>query len=1296
MLSVWYGACFKEGKNAYEGVFMRKWTFLACSILLLCEQAAAHDPNNYAGYLPHDPKFMQAEPYIPYTDDREQNEHYVPGSWLWEEQLAYFGFAPYLTKSRVRYRDMDRYGQPQIAGSFIDKAWKIEKGDPAVIIAIIDTGYAFDPPLNVLDYPRDKDVANRIFLNKDELSPPDWDPLAGPVWDKYGSALNPNDPHDGPDGRFSAIDYKDWFNDGRIADFNQNGYLDPQDIVKTLSNGVDDDSNGFVDDICGWDFFEDDNDPFDASSYALANHHSRGQLELAGAQRDNSLEGSGVCPDCTLLPIKNWDSFAVDTAFYGAGVLYATRIGASVIEGAIGGLNNTGVCQQAFREAYEAGLPIFIASSDLNTANHNVPTYLNEAIYCAGIIPDTYPIPNLMPTTYFRNSNVSQFGAKNQISFEVMSGSESTAMSSGAGGLLQSLARKKGVRLHPDQVKQLLTQTAEDVLPENLGILGTPDPAQVGWDQHFGYGRVDLYKALQWLQAGKIPPVARITAPNWSTVLNPRTDTLILYGEIKPSGTSGVSWVIEAGYGIEPTQFTEVAHGTGTGKDFLLAKIDLDMIKAVFPRNVDLAWMPQEPDPKNPWEADIQPNRHLFTIRITVMDEELKTKGDDRRTFFLHEDKALHAGWPQYIGAGGEGAVRFADLDGDNLKEVIVPTSDGRILVYTHNGRLVREFSARPFELVTKHNLGGENLRPGFFSIAVGDIDTDGIKEIAGAAGTWLYCFKATGLPQRGYPVPFGDNFMRDIREQKLTPDNHIEPGTMAAPVMHDLNGDGMKEIILGAGDQRVYAWDYQGNTIKGWPVYARRYATGAGIIHPPCLADLDGDGRMEVVVTTNEALKQDEATPRMLSPRGNQTLLTNISEAILPFALGVITNATGKDSLVYAIKASGTGKNSDGRTIEPSAFVDGWPVRVRGLLPDLLPQLGPSTKPCAYDYNGDGRDEVVAGFTSAKMSIMDGKGTIIKAMDQGPMGKHAVGIRDRSLAMNLFDPAAIGDINGDGRPEIVNGGMTFMGALNLAIAGQNFPFNHIIQAWDTATGHFLDAYPRTIDDHVALSEPALADVSGDGIPDVISGSGLYLIHAFGQDGFEKNGFPKLCGGWVFTTPAVDDIDNDGRNELAVVTREGAIFVWDTPGIASQVSGWPTYGHDNHNTSNLATDAIPPAAVISYAWTDDGFSFTCPGDDGFIGQAQLLKIFGANRPIDVTTISAAALVKQVYPATGGTTVYVQMPNDYTYYTVIAYDGAGNASQLPLSASAKPEEGGDETPASEGGDGGWCFVKTTLR
>ena len=85
------------------------------------------------------------------------------------------------------------------------------------------------------------------------------------------------------DGVFNIRDYDraTW-----VTDVNGNGRRDPQDIIwgddgnGPCSDGVDDDANGYVDDIAGWDFFWNDNDPSDDSDCG----HGTGEANDSAAE----------------------------------------------------------------------------------------------------------------------------------------------------------------------------------------------------------------------------------------------------------------------------------------------------------------------------------------------------------------------------------------------------------------------------------------------------------------------------------------------------------------------------------------------------------------------------------------------------------------------------------------------------------------------------------------------------------------------------------------------------------------------------------------------------------------------------------------------------------------------------------------------------------------------------------------------------------------------------------------------------------------------------------------------------
>jgi hypothetical protein len=1285
-----------------------------------------------------------------------------------ENQLKY-------TRSYISPDGTDLKGRPIPTGSWVDKAWDYELGDPNVVIAIIDTGVRWEK----IGW----NLVNRFYISFGEVK--NLPPMLG---------LNNSDPLDfdvNKDGGFNSGDYQHAVTEiirsgllnnkddelrikypeymiGLAKNAGVRGILNLQELVRDFSDNRDNDGNGFIDDVCGWNFFEDNNDVADVSSYSAALYHGTGQAGSAAGEIDREDGEIGVCPNCTVMPVKSWDSFVQDTNYYGIATLYAAQNGAHVIEGALGGINNSGICKAAFREAYYRGLPIFIGGSDLNSSDHNFPTYLDEPVYISGIIFDTDRLEKgIAPRTYFRNSGLCQYGSKNQISWQVETGSHSTALTSGAAGLLISHAMhmaadpdrkiklegklfedlnmylldpdKDVILMHPDQIKQLLLLTCDDIIPGDSDGFGSADPSLKGWDQHFGYGKANIYGAMKALDDGVIPGVARITSPEWSYYFDLRkNERIIIKGDILVPDPGNITWVVEVGAGVEPETFNEINRGSATGKDIDLANIDASEVRRYFPAGTDFSWITNTPEDKYPGDANIQPNKMMFTVRLRLLTK-LNNKAyrepfiypEDRRAFYLCEDKNLHRGWPVFIDAGGESSLRFEDLDGDNMKEVIVATSDGRILIFRHDGIPYTykgsqvEFTAEPFDIALTHNMktyDNSPLRLSFITPAVADIDGDGVKEIISVAGSKVYCFKADGRIQPGFPQDFSKNFKDDsdaglVKNSDHSGDgseNTIGPGTMACPLLWDLDSDGKKEIIIGAGDQRLYVWKTDGTYAKGFPVYVRSNPMSGGkIIYSPCLADIDGDGTMEIVVATNESINipgkyspnlfggDDEATQvRGNLPGESRAAVGGIN--IFPAVLDIVGNFIARECMVYAIRFDGAVKGDGGRTISgsSSAFMKGWPVKMQAFLPDILPLLGPSSKPCAFDYEETGRDDVVVSFTSGKATILDGNGKTVKQMSDGPFGSKAVGMTDKSLMLNLFDSSALGDVTGDGNPEIIKGGITLFGAANLGLSGMNLPYNHAIQVWNPKTGKYLDSFPRAIDDYVMYSEPCIADVDGDKIPDIVVGSELFLLHAFGSDGMDKTGFPKMTAGSMMTTSAVSDIDGDGNNEVGAVTREGGIFIWNTPGKYTSKANWPTYGHDNFNTSNLRVDGLSPAGINEYEWTTDGLTFICPGDDGFEGKAKEIKILGYSFPVNAGNYKNATVVKTITnPAEGGKLVYVKIPDNFAYYAVIAKDRAGNTSQLMLDGGPMAKEqikAEAEGPTDDSGrSSGWCFINSAL-
>jgi len=139
-------------------------------------------------------------------------------------------------------------------------------------------------------------------------------------------------------------------------------------------SGVDDDENGYVDDIRGWDFYDDDNDPMDYRGHGT---HCAGTI---GAIGNNSEGVVGVCWNVKLMAVhishyatEGWVTFASNAA---EGIEYAVENGAKVLSNSWGGPTHVQALKDAIDGADANGV-IFVAAvgNDYGNNNDSNPVY---------------------------------------------------------------------------------------------------------------------------------------------------------------------------------------------------------------------------------------------------------------------------------------------------------------------------------------------------------------------------------------------------------------------------------------------------------------------------------------------------------------------------------------------------------------------------------------------------------------------------------------------------------------------------------------------------------------------------------------------------------------------------------------------------------------------------------------------------------------------------------------------------------------------------------------------------------
>ena len=281
-------------------------------------------------------------------------------------------------------------------------AWAIEKGNPEVIIAVVDTGF---------DYTHE-DLASQTWVNVDEI----------------------------PD------------------------------------NGIDDDNNGYIDDVHGWDFSQmpssdgnensqnGDNDPIDESGHGT---HVAG---IIGATVDNDVGIAGIAWNCTLMPIRGAGVAGIRDNRSASAIVYAVNNGARVINMSWGGRERSFVLRDAVDYAYARGVLMIAASGNESEGDSIFPAGYRKVISVAateqhkqkfyqsnfGASIDIGAPGNVILSTHINNR------------YRTLSGtSMATAHVSGVAGLIIS----KRPSLTHEEVRQILISTADPITesPELVG-----------------------------------------------------------------------------------------------------------------------------------------------------------------------------------------------------------------------------------------------------------------------------------------------------------------------------------------------------------------------------------------------------------------------------------------------------------------------------------------------------------------------------------------------------------------------------------------------------------------------------------------------------------------------------------------------------------------------------------------------------------------------------------------------------------------------------------------------------------
>ena len=154
--------------------------------------------------------------------------------------------------------------------------------------------------------------------------------------------------------------------DRHHPDLAPNMWRNPNELA---ANGVDDDRNGFIDDIYGWDFFADDNDPMDENNHGT---HCSGTI---GGVGNNRAGVTGVCWQVSIVGIRFLGPVGGSTSDAIECVNYSRTLGVDLTSNSWGGGGFSSLLQAAIVNAGQAD-QLFVAAAGNDASNSDLaPQY---------------------------------------------------------------------------------------------------------------------------------------------------------------------------------------------------------------------------------------------------------------------------------------------------------------------------------------------------------------------------------------------------------------------------------------------------------------------------------------------------------------------------------------------------------------------------------------------------------------------------------------------------------------------------------------------------------------------------------------------------------------------------------------------------------------------------------------------------------------------------------------------------------------------------------------------------------
>lgn len=874
-------------------------------------------------------------------------------------------------------------------------------------------------------------------------------------------------------------------------------------------NGIDDDHNGFVDDIVGWDFSGNeggypvwhDNDPTDTKGHGT---HCAG---IVASIIGNGLGVAGVAPEAKIMALKAypWMTLSVNAAC----IVYAADNGADVINMSWGMALEMPIVEDALDYAASRGVVLVASAGNDEGPAVNYPASYPQTISVGATNSDDEVTPfstinefvNLcapgQSILSLRADTTDMYGTYGEPFVHIIDSiyylASGTSMSGPYVVAAAAYLRSISPGLTHAAIQEILQTTADDI-----------------WDPYGGggHGRINLPAAL-----AATPIVrARITEPaDFDLVLG----TVDIYGSA--DGNEFAEYVLEYSAGLEATSWTELASSTTAVTDGFLGSLDCSGLEGVYivrlrvgefnwdnvrvfvadsavaeiaypapgdtlaglvkvegsaycqnfslgileckiiePLSewtvVDSITTATHESQLGVWESTALPNGE-YSMRLQVFDDTGVVAMTQIDVTLASPFSPPH-GWSLNLEEVLSPQANYADVDKDGDYEIIIGTESTIRIVNTDGTLQTTDIPEMPSGDFT------------FYPIAVGRLDSDKYDDfVAVDTYQWIYIFPSSGDP---IIVP-GEKGYKPWRGIRL--------------FLRDINGDGIDEIHVNpAYDIDTTVTNYRIYRADGTRMEWCDGCTGPSNLYSVCLpADLDGDGVCEIYCEKYQWLTKFDTC-----------------------------GCAGEADSVYI----------------DHTFTN-WHLSAVDIDGDAVSEL------IVYGHNWGSGYYMMYAFDEG-LQVVDGWWRILWIDHYWEMG-----------------PVVFGDLDNDGELEYVG-----------VHASYDVAF---VRAWNMDGSSFLgdsveNGYLASSDDPGIGSHAFLCDATGDGRVDILSllGQDVFLsnnverVDGFSASGDHLEGFPLAVsqgGSFPYRVPTMGDINQDGFLDMVYPSRNQSLVFHEFEGV---------------------------------------------------------------------------------------------------------------------------------------------------